>query len=350
MKILLVGDVHWSEYSSIVRKNGEKHSVRLENLIKSIEWVASVEKKEKTDKTIQLGDFFDKSFVNGKEGAALKDADEYTDKTMHKWMCLLGNHEICGSKDSLTLLPCESVVREPQMIEMDGVCIVALPYIFEKNRKAINEYIQELGCDEGRKIIVLSHNDIADVQYGAYKSTTGFPINDIINSVDLFINAHIHNSEWVTKNVLNVGNLTGQNFNEDGLKYKHGVWVLDTEKVKKSSNPQEWIVFYENPYAMKFLNVEITDEGEMDMLRAFVESEPNQWVLAVKTNDEYKDDVQKVINDFCVAGKKIIAGDKIVEEDHTLISVVDHIQKFRKGVIEKFGSTESVMEVLDEIQ
>lgn len=39
MKICAVGDIHWCDYSSIIRGRGEYFSHRLENCIKSINWV-----------------------------------------------------------------------------------------------------------------------------------------------------------------------------------------------------------------------------------------------------------------------------------------------------------------------
>ena len=60
MKILVVGDVHWSIYSSIVRKRGEIYSSRLENLIKSINWVEKVAQDQKCSMVIGLGDFFNR--------------------------------------------------------------------------------------------------------------------------------------------------------------------------------------------------------------------------------------------------------------------------------------------------
>ena len=49
MKICCFGDTHWSEYSSILRSMGEKYSTRLENLIKSVNWVFDIalENKQK---------------------------------------------------------------------------------------------------------------------------------------------------------------------------------------------------------------------------------------------------------------------------------------------------------------
>ena len=48
MKFLICGDVHWSEFSSILRKMGDKYSKRLENLINSINWVEEQAKEIKS--------------------------------------------------------------------------------------------------------------------------------------------------------------------------------------------------------------------------------------------------------------------------------------------------------------
>ena len=73
MKLLVYGDPHWCQYSSIVRKQGEKYSVRLENLIKSINWVESTATEQGCECIINLGDFFDKSELNAEEITALND-------------------------------------------------------------------------------------------------------------------------------------------------------------------------------------------------------------------------------------------------------------------------------------
>lgn len=36
MKILLYSDVHWSQYSSMVRDRGDNYSLRLQNCIQSV--------------------------------------------------------------------------------------------------------------------------------------------------------------------------------------------------------------------------------------------------------------------------------------------------------------------------
>ena len=61
MRILLYTDNHFCTNSSIIRKNGEKYSIRLENQIKSVNWAEQLGIEKNCDMVIHLGDFFDKS-------------------------------------------------------------------------------------------------------------------------------------------------------------------------------------------------------------------------------------------------------------------------------------------------
>ena len=42
LKLLIYSDPHFCEFSSIIRSQGKKFSVRLENLIKSVNWVENL--------------------------------------------------------------------------------------------------------------------------------------------------------------------------------------------------------------------------------------------------------------------------------------------------------------------
>ena len=70
MKIGIIGDIHFCEYSSILRTRGEEFSTRLENCIESINWAE--ETTADCDCIIYLGDFFDKSSLNAAELSALR--------------------------------------------------------------------------------------------------------------------------------------------------------------------------------------------------------------------------------------------------------------------------------------
>ena len=70
-KILICGDIHFSTYSSILRKRGEFYSERLENLLWSINWVEKTAEDNKCNRIIYLGDFFDKASLDSEELTAL---------------------------------------------------------------------------------------------------------------------------------------------------------------------------------------------------------------------------------------------------------------------------------------
>jgi len=72
-KVAICGDVHWSIYSSIVRKRGRKYSQRLENLIKSVNWFEKLAKDQGCNSEIFLGDTFDRPDLSAEEMTALQD-------------------------------------------------------------------------------------------------------------------------------------------------------------------------------------------------------------------------------------------------------------------------------------
>ena len=119
MKIGVVGDVHWSKYSSIVRSRGNKYSTRLENCIKSINWAEEVTKH--CDLIVYLGDFFDKSDLSAEELSALNDL--IWNDVPHKF--LVGNHEMglndlsFSSSHTFNLHDNFEVIDEPTYLEQN---------------------------------------------------------------------------------------------------------------------------------------------------------------------------------------------------------------------------------------
>ena len=115
MKMLLYADPHWSVTSSIVRGRGEKYSVRLENLIASIQWVENLAEKLGCEVVICLGDFFDTAQLNSEEISALGEI-----RWAHaKHYFLAGNHEMGRGDQSFSsskvfdLCPQSYVITSP---------------------------------------------------------------------------------------------------------------------------------------------------------------------------------------------------------------------------------------------
>lgn len=340
MKIGIVGDVHWSRYSSIVRLRGEKYSYRLENCIKSINWAEQL--TAECSQIVYLGDFFDSSELNAEEITAIKDIQWNNQEHIF----LVGNHEM-GINDLsyssshlfeyIDIYKGSTVIDTPTMYEWSNCNVYFLPYILEEQRKSFSEYVSK---ENDKRTIVFSHNDIAGVQLGQYLSTKGFDISEIQNNCDLFLNGHLHNGTKVADKIINVGNLTGQNFSEDAFKYDHCVFILNTEDLS--------CAVYENPYAMNFYKLD-TCEKQIDL-----NTLKQNAVVTLKTKeinyDKYKNEINNCKN---ILTSRLIVVPDIKLENTTLkqqeLISVNHLDKFREYVLSVLGNSEIVLNELDEV-
>ena len=343
MKILLYSDNHWSQYSSIVRKRGKKYSLRLENQIQSINWVHYIAKQLNCNAIFCLGDFFDKSELNSEEITALREVNWLS---RMPYYFIVGNHEMgshnhqFSSMKLFNLLEKYTVIDIPKEINIcdDLVEIYVLPYITEDDRKSLKEYIPP---KTDKKRIILSHNDLKGIQInGAFVSKTGFDIEEIESLCDLFINGHLHNGYQVSKKIINIGNLTGQNFSENADKYPHVIFVLDTETLR--------VDVYENPCALNFYKLEI-DENNLDV----IDNLKTNSIVTIKCSDSLYDIVKtKVLSNENILESRIIinrvqnAYSNITEDN--LISL-DHLQEFRNYILETLGRNEIIEAELSEV-
>ena len=273
MKLLLYSDLHFSTYSSILRSRGEKYSTRLEGLIKTLNWIEEQAVEEECNCICCLGDFFDKPELTSEEITALSEVK--FNNTIPHWM-LVGNHEInahnlsISSMHNFNLLKTFHVIDSIQKITFTNTDIYFLPYIFEQDRVPLHEIISKTG----NKIIVLSHNDISGIQMGQFKSTEGYNVQDIDANCDLFINGHLHNGEKITKKIINIGNISGQNFSEDAFKYDHNIIILDTDTLAYK--------YIQNPYAFNFYKLDFTEENNIDLLNGISFKIKHNAVVSVK--------------------------------------------------------------------
>lgn len=327
MRICIWGDNHWSQYSSIVRKRGQKYSCRLENSIQSLNWVEKLAVDKKCDMTVCLGDFFDSPSLNAEEITALKDVHW---SNLPKYF-IVGNHEMGRSDLSyssahlFTYIPNSNVISSLVCMRLnDFDDIFFVPYILEENRNPLSSMF---GYKTGRRY-VFSHNDIKGIQMGRVISPQGFEISDIQNSCDWFFNGHIHNGSQVSPRVINVGNLTGQNFSEDAFQYTHDCIIFDTD-----TNSCE---VYENPYAFNFYKVSYPYD--------FTKLKNNSVVTISVDSDDVgscKEALKSAIN---VVEYRLVVN---VTKSNTDVKAttklsLDHIDEFKKYVIENIGDTDIV--------
>ena len=125
-----------------------------------------------------------------------------------------------------------------------------------------------------------------------FVSKDGFSIEEIENNCDLYLNGHLHNGGKVTNKIINVGNLTGQNFSEDAFRYDHSVIVLDTDNLS--------CAVYENPYAFNFYKLDFTDENsDIDYINTTSMKMKNNCVCTIKCNEDDLDYLRKRFDPNC---------------------------------------------------
>ena len=325
MKIGIVGDIHFSEYSSILRGRGIKYSHRLENCVASINWAE--EMTANCDQVIYLGDFFDKSSLSAVEITALNDI-KWNDK-YHRF--LVGNHEM--GINSLMFSSAHvfndvkrEVIDKPYLAYFEeGLELVFVPYFLEEDRMPLEVMFPARPKTDGIPRIIFSHNDIAGIQMGQFISKAGYSIEAIENNCDLFFNGHLHNGAIITPKIINVGNLTGQNFSEDGFKYSHCIYILDTETMT-----YEDII---NPFAINFYKIDNVKD-----LNSVVNA-----VVTVKVKSEDVADLKEKIDEDpnIIAHRFIIDYGKNEKRDIESLSV-DHLDEFRKFAVQELsGSVDS---------
>ena len=342
MRICIIGDIHWSAYSSILRSRGQYFSTRLENLIKSLNWVEQISEKYGCEEEIFLGDTFDKPELDSESITALTEVS--WNKSSRLKHFIVGNHEsgINTLKyNSTQILHKMGVVEDaPYLYPLDDKTeILFLPYISEDDRKPLADYLKNRNIN--KKLIICSHNDIKDFQMGMFLSKTGFSISEIEATCDLFINGHLHNGNWVTSKILNLGNLTGQNFSEDAFNYEHHIAILDTDTLE--------LKFIENPYALNFYKLDIIKEKDLKVLDKL----KTNSIISIRCSEElYNKIVDKLATLPNILEYRLVLIKELVNKAATelvMLTAVDHLEQFKQFILDTYGTTDIIKEELSEV-
>lgn len=339
-RILIYTDVHWSSYSSIVRRRGEKYSIRLEKLIDSVNFAEREAERLECQYVVCLGDFFESSTLNSEEITALSEIKWSSSKHFF----IVGNHEASNqdlSYNSLNALEkVGKIIREPYVeTTSNNQRLVFLPYMVN-TPNPIKDLLPPLEIRDNNSII-FSHNDISGIQYGSSLSTKGFDIKDVEDNCKLFFNGHIHNCGIINSKIINVGNLCGQNFKEDSFTYKHFISVLDTDTCQYE--------FFENPYALNFYKIHIANEQDLIQLR---ECKDTNAVISIHCNDIMAEDIKKeLININPIEYRLNINYNTKILEDNILQQhlSLDYLEMFSDFVLKNLGEDDIIKEELEEI-
>lgn len=342
-KILVCGDIHWSTYSSILRNRGQNFSVRLEQLIASLNWVEALAREQGCLEEIFLGDTFDKPELDAESITALSEVEWNKDARARHF--IVGNHESGMASlryNSTQILHKMGVIEDSPFLYPydDNLEILFLPYITEDERKPLAEYLK--GRDASKRILVCSHNDIKGFQMGAFLSKTGFDLSEIEASCNLYLNGHLHNCGWPSKKVCNVGVLCGQNFSEDAFKYGHHVAIVDTDTLD--------VRFFENPHALNFYKIDIMHKEDFNCIKNI----KKYAVASVKCPNGLKDELRAILdNDPRILTYKmaitIEASNGEACEAKPELGGLDYLDRFKEFILANVGDNDIVREELTEV-
>lgn len=334
MRISVIGDLHMCRCSSIVRGNGKEYTQRLENCIKTLDWVERESESNGCTMEIFLGDFFDRPELDSETITAVKSV-RWNNIEKH---FIVGNHEADVATleyNSANLLSrIGKVESSRRLIGIDnGLSILMLPYESEDCRKPLDFN----GKDS---IIAFSHNDIKGIRYGAFESKTGFSLDEIESNFRLFINGHLHNGSWVREGkVLNLGNITGLNFSEDASTYEHHMAIIDTDTMS--------IEFIANPVAFNFQKIDVDSENDLIKLKMEM---PNS-VISVRCEESLAERAKEIIssNNCIFTSRMVTYSNSNADTQATVADTIDHLSLFRDFVLERLGNMDAVKEELMEV-
>ena len=340
MKIMLFADLHMCSQASIINKWGTKYPKRLENCIESLNWLERKAEELECDFIISLGDFFDKPDLTSETITACNEI-QWSD-IMHYH--LVGNHDASDSSlifNAANVLSSDRhvIISEPTKREACGCDLCFLPYVTECDRKPLSDYFSGPKTYNSRKII-FSHNDISGIQMGPVISKTGFGIEEIEANCDLFLNGHLHNGQALSPKVINLGNLTGKDFGEDALKYRHRAVVLDTNDLS--------LTYIENPYAYNFYKIQIDCESDILCLSQL----KNNAIVSIKCAQSLVEKVRQKIEETpnIVESRVILVRQyEEVSETTELDLTVDHLTRFTECCKENIENSAILEEELSEI-
>ena len=252
---------------------------------------------------------------------------------------MVNNDLSFNSIRALGLLPYIEIIDEPYTYFEQDVSFTYIPYILEENRKPLSFYVPSKESCEGRKRIVFSHNDIKGIQMGQFISKEGFDIAEIESSCDLFLNGHLHNGEKLSDKIINVGNLTGQNFSENAFKYDHCAYILDTDTMK--------VEVYENPFALNFYKLDFTNSVDYNIFNQLKNA-----VITVKCKEKDYKSISDAISNLNVVESRIIVEPDIIKDnpvETAQMNSIDHLEMFKTYILNTLGNSLDVEHELEEV-
>ena len=177
-------------------------------------------------------------------------------------------------------------------------------------------------------------------------STEGFELSDIESSCNLYFNGHIHHCCNVTNKIINIGNLTGQNFTEDATKYSHCAIILDTETLEYK--------YYQNPYAFKFYKLDCTNETTDEDIYHILNCLNYNAVATITVPEEFsskaREYLEKLKGTHICEYRLLIDRSQTHERTTDIVNTTnDHIKQFEEYVLTEIGNTDIIRDELSHL-
>jgi len=144
---------------------------------------------------------------------------------------------------------------------------------------------------------------------------------------------------FVGKNIINVGNLSGQNFSEDALTYSHNVCILDTET--------DNLRFIENPCAFNFYKL-----GLINSVNQLVDLSLKDNAVISLTVDQNNIELKNFMESFKnIVSKRVLykVSSAQVDVDTERFKEVDYLKEFVEFVKDNMEITDIVNEELSKV-
>ena len=147
--------------------------------------------------------------------------------------------------------------------------------------------------------------------------------------------------------MLNVGNLTGKDFGEDGFLHKHQLAVIDTDTLT--------VELVDNPYAIYFYKIELEEKFSPENLLKKLSTCAEKCCLTIKVNSDDVQSVRQLVDTLPkVINYRLIAtnahGETPIATDVApTFASIDHIQTFKAYVLTQLGDAEILEKELQEL-
>lgn len=342
MKILIYTDPHVCGSLSIVKGRGSRYTYRLENMIKTFQFINQTAKDHQVDKIFCLGDLAENNVLTAEEISALSEC------YIKEHAFVVGNHDMSTAEYNICNMYKE-VYREPHGCAYGDFNLLIIPYSHEIHdlRELTSKF------NKSKPTIILSHNDVKGVNYGNIASKVGYEVADILDSCQLFINGHIHVGKWVVNNrILNLGTIAGMNFNCLGAQWNPSLVILDTSTLE--------LTFIENPHSYLFHKIDVAPEKIIDSLNRLDPNREN--VVQIRIPLQLVEVVNKLLDEKNIKFRRIITYDynnysyqrqEQISEFTRSESVFDSLRKFittncsedkydRRRLLEEVGVLEKI--------